>query len=189
MEVPPYHISGLFNVNVGMDVIHAVAVVAVADYFSIPFNKIKNALESFEGVKRRFELLGKINNANIYTDYAHHPKEISETLNGINKKLKGKTLIVFEPHTYSRTKTLFDDFIISLNTKYDTLIYKTYSARENFDQLGDAKRLHEELKKISKNEIFYRENEDFIVDFTAHYSNIVILGAGELSNKILKYLN
>lgn len=169
--------------------LNAIAVVAVADYFAIPFYKIKNALENFEGVKRRFELLGKINNANIYTDYAHHPKEINETLKGIKKKIKGKTLIIFEPHTFSRTKTLFNDFITSLNTKYDTLIYKTYSAREKFDELGDAKRLYQELQKISKNEIFYCESEEFIVDFTAHYNNIVILGAGELPVTIIKFLN
>ena len=73
-------------------------------------NYIKSALVNYIGVKRRFTHLGKINLSDIYDDYAHHPTEIAATLSGA-KQINKNIIVVFQPHRYSRTKILFNDFI------------------------------------------------------------------------------
>ena len=65
----------------------------------------------FEGVQRRFNLIGKINNTKVFDDYAHHPQEIRASMGIARLLCKGKIIVVFQPHRYSRTKELFNDFI------------------------------------------------------------------------------
>ncbi|MBO7187018.1 MAG: UDP-N-acetylmuramate--L-alanine ligase, partial [Clostridia bacterium] len=105
--------------------LNALSAIAVADLYDLPLKTVKSALKDFKGVKRRNEFIGQINKCDFYADYAHHPTEISVSLNALRKKLKGKTLIIFQPHTYSRTKFLLNEFVDSLNCGLDIAIYKT----------------------------------------------------------------
>ncbi len=132
-------VKGLFNVY------NALAAISVADSFFIDFCYIKLALEGFNGVERRMERLGKIYNVDCFADYAHHPKEISATLKDFSDG--GKFAVIFQPHTYSRTRTLMGEFVDCLKNFSRVVIYKTYSAREDFDMQGSAYALFSNLVK------------------------------------------
>lgn len=169
-------VVGKFNV------MNALASLSVADLLGIDFFTAKRALESFTGVKRRSELLGKFNNMVCYGDYAHHPKELQATavaLNGFNEK----TLVVFQPHTYSRTKYLFNDFIAVLKKTKKLIIYKTYPAREEFDYLGSGENLALALQNEKVNcEYVNDENQLYekIEQLSKEYSRAIFFGAGDI---------
>lgn len=170
-------INGKHNIH------NALATVAVADYFNIPFNVIKKSLENFSGVKRRNEFIGKKNNLFYFCDYAHHPKEIGAILECYKSDLK-KTIVVFQPHTYSRTRLLMEDFIGVLFLTNTLIVYKTYSAREEYDREGSAEKLYDNLKKRGKKNIFYAENKDELIKLTERFgrgkTEILFIGAGDI---------
>ena len=123
-------VSGAHNVY------NALAAAAAADNDGISPSSIKAGLEAFTGIGRRMEYKGKLNGGDVYDDYGHHPTEIRATLNGARALAKDKRLVcVFQPHTYSRTATLFEDFAISLSIADRVVLVPIYSARET-DTLG-----------------------------------------------------
>lgn len=107
--------------------------------------EIAKGLESFTAVKRRFEKIGVYRGASIICDYAHHPREIATTLATAKGVCRGELYVVFQPHTYSRTKLLFREFVSTLQTVKNLVIYKTYPARERYDEEGSAERLAREI--------------------------------------------
>ena len=131
-------VVGLHNVY------NALASVAVCYLNGISVLSIKCALENFRGVKRRFEFLKRVNNVDVYCDYCHHPTEIKSLIETSKMNIKGKILYIFEPHTYSRTKILLNDFI-SVFSGEDVVFYKTYPARESYDYLGSSEYLAKKL--------------------------------------------
>ena len=100
------------------------------------------------------ENIGRFLGANVYCDYAHHPKEISATLSVFDKS---DTLVIFQPHTYSRTAFLMDDFVFALKDCRHLVIYKTYSAREDFIIEGSAKTLKDKIGEKSIYPVKYAE--------------------------------
>ncbi len=167
-------VSGYHNVY------NALASFAVCDYYlSISPDDIVKSLNLFSGVKRRFEEIGKINNSIIIADYCHHPEEIKSTLENINRVYNSDCLIVFQPHTYSRTKILFDKFVKLFNNK-NVIIFKEYSAREEYDYLGSAKYLSEKLNKS-----VYIEEISLLKEVIKNSNKgyVFILGAGDLYDK------
>lgn len=108
---------------------------AVARLIGLPHDKIKEAMEKFTGTMRRFEYKGKINEVPCYDDYAHTPDEIAATINALREWEPGrKILIAFQPHTYSRTKALFDGFVESLSRADEVILLDIFaSARESAD--------------------------------------------------------
>lgn len=165
------------------NVYNALATIAVCDYLRIPFCYIKRALESFTGVKRRLEYLGKLHKLDCYADYAHHPKEICATIEGFRQS--GKSFaVVFQPHTYSRTKLLMQDFIGVLSVIPDIVIYQTYPAREIFDADGSAYALYQNLNALSVNDVRYADNPEklalIIRGLQNKYQAVLFLGAGDI---------
>lgn len=127
------------------NVYNALAAFAAMRTFGFSVAEIKAGLESFEGVKRRFEGMGVYKGAEVVCDYAHHPKEIFSVVQTAKRIAKGRLYVVFQPHTYSRTKSLSEEFVEALRTVENLLIYKTFPAREAFDAEGDGKRLAEKV--------------------------------------------
>lgn len=118
------------------NVANAVAAAASADLCGIEEVAIKEGLERFIGVKRRFEKVMTLDSgAIVIDDYAHHPDEITVTLNSAKRVAKGKVICIFQPHTYSRTKALFEDFVTALSIADKVLMAPIYAARET-DTLG-----------------------------------------------------
>src|SRR3990167_7495196 len=90
---------------------NALAAVAVARELEIPFSKVVEALGSFTGIHRRFEIKGEPRGILVIDDYGHHPVEIQATVQAIRDGWKRPLTVIFQPHRYSRTRDLFDDFL------------------------------------------------------------------------------
>ena len=129
---------------------NATASILVSFLYNLDKRKVKHALNNFYGVNRRFEFIGKINNCNAYIDYAHHPTEIKNVIENLKKVTTKKIYVIFQPHTFSRTKKLFDKFIDVFKDVPDLILYKTYPAREEMIEGGDYLDLYKELKKINQ---------------------------------------
>ena len=113
------------------NLLNAAAARSAAAALGIEDKIIKDALAHFAGTKRRFEYKGDCNGVPVYEDYAHHPTEIAASLAGARDKYKERKLIViFQPHTYSRTKELFDDFVSALSKADQVILVPIYAARE-----------------------------------------------------------
>ena len=93
-------------------------------------NAVKYGLAGFNGAGRRFEFKGKYNGADVYDDYAHHPGELKALLDAVEPLGYKRTILVFQPHTYSRTAALFEDFIEQLCRPDVTYLAEIYAARE-----------------------------------------------------------
>jgi len=118
------------------NVVNSLAVLAVADQLGVPFATAAQALRAFRGMGRRFEVKGVSNGVTVVDDYAHHPTEIRATLAAARSHYpKRRIWAVWQPHTYSRTKTLMDDFARAFSDADHVLVTPIYAARET-DDLG-----------------------------------------------------
>ncbi|MDD3164277.1 MAG: UDP-N-acetylmuramate--L-alanine ligase [Oscillospiraceae bacterium] len=109
---------------------NALAACAVAQYMHIPGDVAARALGAFTGAGRRMEFKGTINGADVYDDYAHHPSELHATLAAVKSMHYKRMICAFQPHTYSRTKALFDDFVWELQAVDIAVLAEIYAARE-----------------------------------------------------------
>ena len=110
--------------------VEAVAATAAAICLGISPTAVKYGLAGFNGAGRRFEFKGKYNGADVYDDYAHHPGEQKVLLDTVEQLGYTRTILVFQPHTYSRTAALFDDFVEQLRRPDLTVLAEIYAARE-----------------------------------------------------------
>lgn len=159
-------------------VLNALAAIAAAREEGFPFATVKVGLESFDGVERRFERIGSLNGADCIADYAHHPNEIRAAIKTAKQITEGELFVVFQPHTYSRTKTLFKDFVRTLAQVRYLLVYKTFAAREYFDDAGSALTLSQALKRARYGE--GREDVEHFVGKAKEGDTILFLGAGDI---------
>jgi len=112
---------------------NALAAVAVAITLDLPVSAIREGLYNFTGAGRRLEYKGSINGAHVYDDYAHHPSELRATLDAISTLDYNRVILAFQPHTFSRTKALFADFVRELSRPDITFLAEIYAAREAND--------------------------------------------------------
>ena len=110
--------------------LNALAAAAAAWRMGIDGEAVSRGLESFHGAGRRMEYKGSYHGAKVYDDYAHHPDELAATIEAV-RSMGGKRLVLaFQPHTYSRTKALFDDFVRELKKPDVVVLAEIYAARE-----------------------------------------------------------
>lgn len=161
-------------------VYNALAAAAAALCNGISFDDVARGLERFGGIKRRFEKIGCFGGAEWYADYAHHPREIAECLKTARKLTKGRTLLVFQPHTYSRTKALFDEFGKVLSGGADeVLLLKEYAAREEYDEKYSAAALQKVCKTADYAEDFAAA-ERWIEEKAKSGDTVLFVGAGDI---------
>jgi UDP-N-acetylmuramate--alanine ligase len=125
----------------------------------------------------------------IISDYAHHPNEIKKSIEGLKERFYNP-LIIFQPHTYSRTESLKDEFVESLNEN-DVIIYPTYPAREKYNSKGSAYNLFRRLK--NKHKFYVKDIKNLKCTMQElmlknNYDIVVILGAGDLYDKFNEIL-
>ncbi len=133
------------------NVFNALAVIAASRALGVSLSDIKKYLGSFQGTERRAQVLGKYKGALIIDDYAHHPTEIKATLEAIRAREQKKNLItVFHPHTFTRTKALFKDFVTSFALTDELIILDIYgSAREKQGGVSSAQ-LAKKIKEYNQ---------------------------------------
>lgn len=168
------------------NVLNALSCIALCTEYGIDKEDIKNGLLKFTGAHRRFEFVGELNGASIYDDYGHHPTEIIATANAMKNKSYNKSWVVFQPHTYSRTKNLLNDFAKAL-TDFDYIIVTDiYAAREKNTYDISSQDLVNAINNISKKAIYIKDFEDICIYLLEHANPkdlILTLGAGTV-NKI-----
>ena len=183
----------LGNINLNVfgrhNVLNALSVIAVALYFKLDFNLIKDELEKFNGVERRFQFL-KTSPFTIIHDYAHHPTEIKETLKTAKLLNKNKVICIFEPHTYSRTKSLMKEFCESFYDADKLYLLPTYSAREQPIKDGSSFDLFLNLPEEIDCEYYEDKNKLFnqLLKTVENDDLIIFLGAGTIGEYSLEFL-
>ena len=160
-------------------VYNALAATAVMRGFGVDIKSIVRGIASFTGVRRRFEKIGKYGGAEFFCDYAHHPAEIAKVLELARRRGSGRLFVVFQPHTYSRTRFLMDDFVKVLSGVENLIIFKTYAAREPFDRAGSAYALHERTGNSLYAESV-RELEAYMKKSVRGGDTVLFLGAGDI---------
>lgn len=143
------HTKNQTPINLNMpgkhNILNSLAAITVAQELGVSLNSIQKALKSFLGVERRFSYRGAYKSAEIFDDYGHHPIEIENTLLVAKKRCKGRLVVVFQPHRYTRTKELWNDFVTTLCTaEIDHLIITDiYAASEQpIDQISSEHLVH-----------------------------------------------
>lgn len=112
------------------NILNALAAALCSLLLGISFDDIALGLKQFGGTKRRFEYKGVFKGAAVYDDYAHHPTEIASTLNSISNMDYNRLYLIFQPHTYTRTKALFSEFVKVLSGVETLIVTDIYAARE-----------------------------------------------------------
>ena len=110
--------------------INALATVAAAWMLGVPGEAVAEGLKTFGGADRRMQYKGNVNGADIYDDYAHHPDELKATIEAVRTMNYERIVIAFQPHTYSRTHALFEDFVRELSNADHLVLAEIYAARE-----------------------------------------------------------
>lgn len=175
------------------NILNALACIAVGLLCAIDFCDIKFALENFSGVKRRCQKIGELNGAEIYHDYAHHPKQVEKMIDIAHRLAleKGDVFVVFEPHTYSRTKLLYKNFVKSLSRADEVYLAPVYSAREQPSKGYDSKKLYDGLKNKTNTKLCagYSEIEKELKRNLKPHDVVMILGAGTIEKLADKFKN
>ncbi len=170
----------------GHNVTNSLAAVAVADFVGVDRNTTAQALGGFAGADRRFEYKGEVNGFSVVDDYAHHPTEIETTMNTASKIEHEKLYVVFQSHTYTRTKAFFDDFVKALSPADVVIMPDIYAARET-DTLGvSSEGLCRALNDIGTEAHYipdFGEIEKYLLGKCTKGDLVITLGAGE-ANKI-----
>ncbi len=173
------------------NILNATASIVAAKLNGIKNKDINNALTNYVGVKRRFSFIGKKNKSFVYDDYAHHPTEIAATLSAA-KSLKNKVIVVFQPHRYTRTKTLIGEFVKVLSKVDYLFLLETYSAGEKIIKGATSKDIFSKILKKNKNTTYLKNISDLnklMKPHTMNQNTIVFMGAGSISSIAKKYLN
>ncbi len=174
-------LNGLHNIR------NATAASAVASTVGISKDFIKNGLKSFKGVQRRFSFLFKYRDSIFIDDYAHHPTEISEVLNGVKDVYKNKKIIcVFQPHRISRVKNLRKEFSKSFKKADEVILCPIYKAGEtsktkiNYDDFAKEIIKNSDVKLILINDQY--ELSKYVRQCVYGQSIVIGMGAGTISN-------
>lgn len=162
------------------NILNALASIATCYVLGIEKQYIHKALKKNCGVERRYQFLHK--QKFIVHDYAHHPDEIASSIQETKMFYKNKLLIVFQPHTYSRTKTLMKDFVKVFSTKDEILILPAYSAREKYDYKGSSLALKREIGENATYLKSSKKAEKYILDKISSGYGVLFLGAGDIYN-------
>ena len=180
------HIPGMHNV------LNALGCIALCNEYGLSSADIKNGLSKFTGVGRRFEFKGKVNNASVYDDYGHHPTEIVATAKALMNKKYNQSWVVFQPHTYSRTKLLMDDFAKALLNFDNIIVLDIYAARETNTYNISSQDLANRIKELGKDALFIKDFDECVSYLKSHVKEndiIITQGAGtvtEIGGKLVE---
>ena len=167
------------------NVLNSMSSIAVGVELGIPFDRIKQALETIEGVQRRLEIKGETKGIVVVDDYGHHPTEIKTTLQAARESWPDRRIVVvFQPHRYSRTQALFDEFTRAFYQSDLLVVLPIYAAGEKEILGTDGHSLYKGIKAHGHRNVVFKENFQATVDYLDEVSKagdiLLTLGAGDV---------
>lgn len=181
LNVPGYH-----------NIMNSLSVIAVCDLLGIDSDVAGKGIQTYTGTHRRFEKLGTLNGAEIIADYAHHPTEIKTTLATAKGFSPNRLWCVFQPHTYTRTRTLWDSFLTCFDDADKLILTHIYAAREQFDGVTRSSDLSEQIKNSGMDCIYIEDFSDicdYLKENVSENDMVFIMGAGDIiqiGNELVK---
>ncbi len=175
------------------NVLNALSVIAVADELEIPFDVVREAIAGFHGVQRRFTIVGqpslqkggKKGDVMIVDDYGHHPAEIEATLDAAQRGFDRRVVVAFQPHRYTRTQALFDDFTRAFNKADLVIVTDVYAAGEKPIEGATGKALADAIRAHGHHAVRYIGDKNAIADALHDEvmpgDLVIALGAGDIN--------
>jgi len=171
-------VPGLFNVY------NSMAAIAVARELDLDFETIQQGITAYTGVRRRLEMKGAVRGVTVVDDYGHHPTEIAATLSAARQVWTGRIIVVFQPHRYTRTRALFDEFTRSFGDADMTVITDIYAASEKEIQGIHSIALTKGVMDAGNDRVIYlatfKEIVDYLTKTTVPGDVVLTLGAGDV---------
>jgi UDP-N-acetylmuramate--alanine ligase len=166
------------------NVLNAMAAIAVGLELQVPFDVIAEGFKDFGGVQRRFQIKGEVDDVMVVDDYGHHPVEIKATLAAARDGWDRRVVAVFQPHRYSRTQALYDDFVTAFYQADHVAIMDIYAASEEPIPGVDAASLVEGIAGHGHKSCFYAGSNDATVEHLLEVVRpgdmVITLGAGSI---------
>jgi UDP-N-acetylmuramate--alanine ligase len=166
------NMGGLHNIE------NAVAAITVAKHLGISDEKIRAAINDFKGVKRRFEYIIKTDEQVLIDDYAHHPKELEALIQGVRSIYREKLTVIFQPHLYTRTNDLADEFAASLDLADEVILLPIYPARELPIEGVESEMIIERMKLENKKVMSKEAMQEWLA--VSKPTLLVMAGAGDI---------
>lgn len=166
------------------NILNSLGCIALCSEYGLSIEHIQSALLKFKGACRRFEFKGSVNGANVYDDYGHHPTEILATAKALMSKKYNKSWVVFQPHTYSRTKELLLEFSQALLNFDNIIILDIYAAREINTYGISSLDLANKIKEFGKNALYipkFEECTSYLKSNVDVGDIVLTLGAGTVT--------
>jgi UDP-N-acetylmuramate--alanine ligase len=171
-------VPGLHNIN------NSLAAIAVARELDIDLEIIRKALKDFSGVQRRFQIKGEVNGIIVVDDYGHHPTEVKATLAAAASGSERRVVVVFQPHRYTRTQHLFEEFLTAFNQADKLVVMDIYAAGERPIPGVTGQALYEGIKKYGHKDVTYIPDKDKVVGHMLEVLRkgdlMITLGAGDV---------
>lgn len=184
---------GQFNVRMpGVhNVLNTLAAIAVADELAVPYDIVRHSLATFDGVARRFTVTAVLDGVVFVDDYGHHPAEIRATLAAARRAYNGRVIAVFQPHRYTRTQSLFEEFTKAFNDCDQLVVIPVYPAGEQPIVGATGERLADAIAIHGHHSVrFVRDFSDtaaLLAPLVRAGDVVIALGAGDV-NKVLKLI-
>ncbi|PKN48960.1 MAG: UDP-N-acetylmuramate--L-alanine ligase, partial [Deltaproteobacteria bacterium HGW-Deltaproteobacteria-20] len=181
---------GLFSVRMPgrHNVLNCLATIAVADELEVPLDVIQQSLAEFDGVARRFTVIGEAKGVTLIDDYGHHPAEIRATLEAARAGYDRRLVVAFQPHRYTRTRDLFEQFVTSFNLADIVVVTEIYAAGETPIPGVSGELLAKALREHGHQRVHYVQDKDDLPDFLQKMvlpGDVVIAqGAGDINKSI-----
>ena len=165
------------------NIMNALGAICVASELRVDMDRTREALASFSGIQRRFEFKGEVGGAKVYDDYGHHPTEIRATIQSVREAIKGRLLVTFQPHRYTRTKELFQEFLDTFEGVDVLYLMDIYAAGERPINGVSSESLFKGLKGRVKDVRYIRDRSELIADIKEELKKgdfLLTLGAGNV---------
>jgi UDP-N-acetylmuramate--alanine ligase len=166
------------------NIANALGAIAMSFELDIDIKVISESLSNFHGVRRRFEVKGKINGMWVVDDYAHHPREIEVTLESARSGWGGRIVAIFQPHLFSRTLKLKDRFATSFNEADEVIITDIYPSREAPVPGVTGKIIYDAIRDYGHRRVTYIKDKDGIVGYLMKHTQkgdlVITIGAGDI---------
>lgn len=170
------------------NVLNCLAVIAISDELAVPLDVVKEALATFRGVARRFTVVAEADGVSLVDDYGHHPEEIRATLNAARRAFGKRILVAFQPHRYTRTRALFQDFARAFDQADEVYVADVYAAGEAPLPGISGEALAQAIESHGHRHVEFVASRDALAERLARAASpgdvVIALGAGDI-NRVL----